>query len=214
MSEGSNNLITFTHKGVVTLTATQIGNSNYLAATPVSTNLLVGLLPQSITFSVIVTNNEIPYSPVSFTIAKASSGLPVIISVTSGPAKVSAGKLLLLGVGPITLTANQSGNGVYAPASQVSLNFTVIRAAQSLHGFFANKNLEFRTTPLTIAIPTATSKSEVTMSVSGPATLSTLKGNKFIKLTLTGTGTVFLTATQSGTTLYQPVSQTATINVQ
>jgi hypothetical protein len=58
--------------------------------------------------------------------AKASSGLLVTFSV-SGPAKLSASKLTITGVGTIVVTAKQAGNAVYAEA-EATRSITVDRA--------------------------------------------------------------------------------------
>lgn len=56
-------------------------------------------------------------------VATASSGLPVSFSVLSGQAVITNGIITLTGTGLITVQASQSGNAVYAPASNVSVTF-------------------------------------------------------------------------------------------
>jgi sugar lactone lactonase YvrE len=59
--------------------------------------------------------------------ATASSGLPVTYTVLSGPATLNyTGQLLILnGVGVVTVQADQTGNGAYAPATPITFSFTV-----------------------------------------------------------------------------------------
>jgi hypothetical protein len=116
--------ITFTNLGSVTLQALQAGNSNYLASSnavtftvakapqtiaPFATNLLVGKTFGDPAFKV--------------TIPAASSKLPVILTVKSGPAITNAGSIRLTGVGTVTLAANQAGNTFYLPAPEVTVSF-------------------------------------------------------------------------------------------
>jgi len=57
-------------------------------------------------------------------VATSSSGLPVILSVTSGNANISGGTTLnITGTGSITVTATQPGNGNFAAATSVARTF-------------------------------------------------------------------------------------------
>lgn len=57
-------------------------------------------------------------------IAQATSGLPVTLTVTSGPASLSGNMLTVTGSGAVTITASQPGNSDFAAASSVSQTFT------------------------------------------------------------------------------------------
>jgi hypothetical protein len=57
--------------------------------------------------------------------ATASSGLPVTYGVVSGPAALNGSNVTFTGAGSVTLSANQSGNGVWDPAPQANVTFTV-----------------------------------------------------------------------------------------
>ncbi|MEN9535711.1 MAG: hypothetical protein RIR37_984, partial [Verrucomicrobiota bacterium] len=56
----------------------------------------------------------------------ASSGLPVTMSVKSGPATISGNIVTLTGAGEVVLAANQAGNADYAAAAEVTIGFTVV----------------------------------------------------------------------------------------
>jgi hypothetical protein len=58
-------------------------------------------------------------------IAQASSGLPVTLTVTSGPASLSGNMLTVNGQGTVTITASQPGDSDFAEAAPVSQTFTV-----------------------------------------------------------------------------------------
>ena len=73
------------------------------------------LAKQTITFNPPATE---PYGVAPLTLsAIASSGLPVTISLSSGPATLSGSILTIKGIGSITLVASQAGNASYAAAT-------------------------------------------------------------------------------------------------
>ena len=55
----------------------------------------------------------------------ASSGLPVVLSVVSGPALVSGYTVTVTGVGTVTLQASQAGNGTFLP-TVIAQSFNVV----------------------------------------------------------------------------------------
>lgn len=69
---------------------------------------------QSITFS-NPGSQVLGTGPISLT-AAASSGLPVVFSVASGPATISGSTLTFTGAGTVVINADQAGNGTYAAA--------------------------------------------------------------------------------------------------
>ena len=79
---------------------------------------------QNISFAVIpdklISDNPFAVTPT------ASSGLPVQVVISDGPAYMNAGNITLTGVpGTVNVLALQPGNNVYAPAIPVSRSFTV-----------------------------------------------------------------------------------------
>ncbi len=110
----NSNLITLTGAGVITVRATQSGNTNFNPAAEVQRSFTVAKLPQFITFSTL---GRQVFGDVPFALsATVSSGLQVEFTVLSGPATVSAGIATLTGPGLVVLRASQSGNATYAPA--------------------------------------------------------------------------------------------------
>jgi len=136
----------------------------------------------------------------------ASSGLPVTLSVT-GPATVSGGDVVTLtgAVGTVTLTASQPGNATYAAATGVSQSFAVA-ACPTAPASPAAQTITFASipghtacdAPFTIVYPAASSGLAVTLSVTGPATVS---GGNVVSFT-GAVGTVVLTASQAGNSSY------------
>ena len=84
-----------------------------------------GLTDQRITFDPIdrVASTA---SPINL-VASSDSGLPVTLSIISGPATVDGSVLTLNGLGGVVVVqADQSGNGTYNPAPPVQQTFEVI----------------------------------------------------------------------------------------
>ena len=159
-----------------------------------------GPLSQTITFPAIPSkeSNALPFAVT----ATASSGLPVSLSIVSGPATILGGIITLDGtLGSVTVRAEQTGDANWNPAPAVERSFAVTApglASQTIDfPAIANK----MTTDAPFAISAfATSGLPVSFTlVSGPATLG---GNT---VTLGGTpGTVTIKASQAGDAQYNP----------
>lgn len=121
----SGNKVTITGAGEVTLTATQAGNDDFAAATPVVHTFTVAKTPQTITFATI--GDQSMYR-VPFTVsATSSSGRPVTITKQSGPATLDGNTLTLDGtVGEVTLVASLAGDDNYAAAVDVVQSFEAL----------------------------------------------------------------------------------------
>jgi len=95
---------------IVTVTAKNFGGTS----TAVSLNLNVVPRPQVLSFTPPVTKT---YGDAAFPVqATSDSGLPVTITVGSGPASISDGTVSLTGVGTVVLRASQIGDLTRAPA--------------------------------------------------------------------------------------------------
>ncbi|HSU56968.1 MAG TPA: MBG domain-containing protein, partial [Candidatus Dormibacteraeota bacterium] len=81
------------------------------------------LEPQTINFPAIAAHTY-GDAPVILS-PTASSGLPVTLSVVSGPASLTGNVLTLEGAGTVTVNAAQDGSPDYSPASPVLRTFTV-----------------------------------------------------------------------------------------
>lgn len=180
--------------GTVTITASQVGNAAYNAATDVVRTFTVGNLgTQTITFATIA--NKYVNSAAITLAATASSGLAVSYAIT-GPATLSGSVVTLTGaVGTVSITASQAGNASYSAAASVVRTFTVSKVAQTItFGTLANK---LKTAADFSISATSSSALAVTFTISGPATLTGTTVH------LTGlTGTVTITAAQAGNATY------------
>ncbi|MFH6985602.1 cadherin domain-containing protein [Marinoscillum luteum] len=124
----SGSTITIHAAGSATISATQSGDGNFLAATDVQQVLTVNKASQSIAFEDV---DDIPVgsAPVALR-ATASSGLEVTYTVT-GPVTLSGNSITATGAGLVTVTANQDGNENYLAATPVVVSFEVL-AGQSV----------------------------------------------------------------------------------
>jgi hypothetical protein len=120
----SSNYVTLLGAGTVSILAWQPGNSNYNAAAAVQQSFTVSQIPQTIAFGALSQQRSVdaPF-PIY---ASVSSGLPVSLSVLSGPAQLSGNVLKLTGAGTVTVRASQSGSSVFAPAANVDQSLTVL----------------------------------------------------------------------------------------
>lgn len=198
----SGNTVSLTGVGTVTVAANQAGNANYNAAPEVTTSFVVTRASQTISsFSPIP--SQVLGAP-SFSIGSltASSGLPVTLSIKSGPATISGTTVTLTGTGTVTVAANQTGDENWNAAPEVTTSFVVKSYGQTIGAFSAIPDKFYGAAPFLITLPTATSKLPVAVIVkSGPARISNNK------VTITGAGTVVLAANQAGNRSYAPAAE-------
>jgi uncharacterized repeat protein (TIGR03803 family) len=153
------------------------------------------LLPQTIAFTQPPSPQSFGAKPLTL-VAKASSGLPVTFSVVSGPATIAGSTLTTTGVGSVVVAANQSGNGVYSAAQQITRNIVVNKGTQTITFTKPASPITYSTKPITLSAK-STSNLPVTFTVlSGPGKIT---GDQ---LTLTAAGTVTIAANQAGNATY------------
>jgi hypothetical protein len=146
--------------------------------------------------------------PQSFPLqATATSGLPVTVTLVSGPAELYYNYLTITGAGTVKVAANQAGNASYAAAPQVERSFTVAKEAQTIT-FPVLGNTTLSASPINLFAYSSSGLTVAFTVKSGPATVSgtTLK--------LTGSGTVTVQAIQAGNaniSAAAPVSRTFTV---
>ncbi|WP_185827377.1 chitobiase/beta-hexosaminidase C-terminal domain-containing protein [Edaphobacter aggregans] len=196
----SGNTLTITGVGTVVVAADQAGNTTYSVATEVTQSIVVTQASQTVAFTAPTTPISYTSTPITLS-ATASSGLSVAFSVVSGPATVSGNSLTISGVGTVVVAANQAGNANYTAASQVTQSIVVNQASQAISFTAPSTPATYSAAPITLSATASSGLSVVFSVVSGPATVS---GNA---LTLTGTGTVVVSANQSGSANYAAASQ-------
>lgn len=197
----NNNTITLNgNSGTVVIKAIQNGNDTY-ARVEESITFGVGKQSQTITLEPIPDKKA---NDPSFEVnATATSGLPVIVNILSGPASYNGEKIFLKGTpGRVIIYANQKGNADFFPAPEVRDTFYVGKKEQVIT---FQELLDMRSTdPSFDLAPYAKSSSGLTIKfqiVSGPAEIS---GSR---LSLTGgPGTVVVRAIQTGNDEYDPAA--------
>jgi hypothetical protein len=196
--------LTLSGVGTVVVTASQAASTSgdYAAATPVVAHIVVNAIAQTITFA--------PTSPVTYTATPialvatgGASGNPVTFTAT-GPGTITgtaaAPTLTLSGVGTVVVTASQaaSTNGDYAAATPVVANIVVNAITQTIT-FAPTSPVIYTTTPIALVATGGASGNAVTFAVtSGPGTITGTATAP--TLTLTGVGTVVVTASQAAST--------------
>lgn len=130
------NLVHIVGPGTTTFTASQAGDANYNPATDVTQDQFVAnvLTPQTINWTQSISPKT--YGDAAFTLnGTATSGLTVTYSSSNTDvATVSGNTVTIVGVGSTTITADQAGNGTYAPADPVAQSLTVNTKELSVSG--------------------------------------------------------------------------------
>jgi len=205
------NVITITGAGAVMVRAAQSGNENYLAATSVDRSFTVSRAQQTIT--VPVWADMTAGGPAQTITATASSGLPVTISVVSGPIRLNGNQLIAIGPGGGCISFSQGGNNNFLPATSVQRCLQINAADEEKESQTITiaelSDKTFGDAPFTLSA-TASSGLPVSFSiVSGPATIA---GNT---VTITGAGTIVVRASQAGNDTYNaatPVNRSFIVN--
>ncbi|MGA3069650.1 MAG: FN3 associated domain-containing protein, partial [Terracidiphilus sp.] len=197
--------LTITGVGTVVIDINQAGTttgSPIYAPGYLQVMITVTAAPQTITFA--------PTSPVTYTATPialvatgGASGNPVTFTAT-GPGTITgtaaAPTLTLSGVGTVVVTASQaaSTNGDYAAATPVVANIVVNAITQTIT-FAPTSPVIYTTTPIALVATGGASGNAVTFAVtSGPGTITGTATAP--TLTLTGVGTVVVTASQAAST--------------
>jgi len=188
----SGNAVVPNSAGTIVLAVNQPGNATFSSAPEVTASFIIRKIPQTITPISRISNQAVGAQPLKLTPPSASSGLPVTLSVKSGPATIADNVLTMIESGNIVLAANQLGNATIAAAPEVTISFSVLKLAQTIQ-VFPNYLRQNQGTSLTITPPVANSGLPVELSVkSGNATLT---GNV---LSFSSPGTMVLSAKQPG----------------
>ncbi|MEO6539393.1 MAG: Ig-like domain-containing protein, partial [Ferruginibacter sp.] len=199
----SDKTLTITGEGSIVVQAVQEGDENYLPASSQTISFKVKRF-QSIDFADIPdkTLGDPPF-PVT---ATSSSGLPVTISIVSGPAIIANDLVTIIGAGNVVIQAFQAGDVMYSAAT-LTQNFIVNEKTQSID-FPSIPEKTYGDPPFLI---TATSSSGL------PVTFSILSGPATIKknvITLKSAGIIVVKASEQGNDTYKPVNTTQSVIVK
>jgi uncharacterized protein YhjY with autotransporter beta-barrel domain/mono/diheme cytochrome c family protein len=179
--------------GTCTISASQSGNGNYFAATPLTQNISIGKGSQTITFGQVPIN-LVAGGQASLS-ATSDSGLAVTYSTTSATCSVNGSTVTGISLGTCAITASQAGNANYAAATPAIQNISVGRGGQTIT--FGNAPTLVVGGTATVSA-TATSGLAVTFS-SLSTTICTTSGN--VVTGISG-GTCIIAANQAGDANY------------
>ena len=119
---------TLLHTGTTSITASQAGNNNYLAAAPITQSLTVLNASQTITFAGTELSGKTFGDPAFALTAASNRGLAVsFISSNPNVATVAGNIVTIIGAGTATITAKQLGNSDFAAAPDVARTLTVAK---------------------------------------------------------------------------------------
>ena len=196
-TSGTNTLLTPVGTGTVTVTATQPGNANVTAATPIAQPVVIAPGAQTLTFTLTSSNAVYGDSPITLS-ATSSAGLPVTFSVTpTNVASVSGNTLTITGAGKATITASQSGSSLWAAVKPVTKTLAVAKASQMI-SLSLPSSVTYTNGGLLTLGGSASSALPVAYK-SGNAKVLTIAGTNCL---ITGKGTTTVVATQSGNANY------------
>ena len=200
----SGNTLTLAGPGSVMISASQAGNSTYSAYSGAEA-ITVAQVSQTVTGLPSALSLSTTQSPYTLP-ATTSAGLTLAYSVKSGPATVSGHTLTITGQGTVVINATQAGNATYSSFSGTE-TITVSDATQTVASLPATQSMTTGGAPVSLPATTSAGLPITYSVVSGPASIS---GDT---LTITGAGTVVLSATQAGNSTYAAFSTTETITV-
>jgi len=205
-ADGKYNLTTTYSAGIVVINLDQPGNANYNSA-HLSLSFDVTKGNQTITFDELASLTYSPDLNIRLT-ATASSGLPVVFKVISGPGSLTEGNHLnITGAGVIVIQASQAGNSSWNPATAVIRNLVINKAAPTIIDF-SDIIKTYGDTPFTLNA-TSNSPGTFTYTSSNPK-VATISGNT---VTILRTGITTITATLDATENYFSVPVQITLFV-
>ena len=185
-----------TQEGEVVVRASLPESTLYFAADPVDQTFNVTSPTQTITFDEI-TDKTFGDAPFTVT-ATASSELPVVITVVSGPVTISGNEVTITGAGEATLAANQPGNDDFVAAEEVRRTFTIAKATQTIE-FAPLDAVTFGDDPFTLEASGGASGNDIIFTSSNMQ-IANIDGNQ---VAILGAGTIDITASQAASENYE-----------
>ena len=208
----SGNTVTIVGAGTTTITASQVGDANYIPVQKKQT-LTINKADQIINFD-LGANATKKFNEAFFRLSATGGTSGNLVSFTSSNtsvATISGNWVIIKKVGTTTITASQTGNANYNAASNVNQVLTVNKANQIIYfDLGANATKKVGDTDFDLS---ATASSSLTVTyTSSDASVATISGKT---VTIVGEGTTTITASQAGNTNYNAASdksQILTIN--
>ena len=192
--------VTLTGAGTIMLQASQAADTNYVAATQNATFTVAGITP-TISFTVA----DHTYGDAAFTVSATSNSPGAFTyTVVSGPAIIAGSSVTLTGAGTVVLQASEAASGNYGTASKTA-TFTVAAVTPTIS--FTIANHIYGDASFSVGATSNSTGAFIYTVVSRPATIS---GST---VTLTGVGTVVLSASQAGSGNYTAAAANTSFTV-
>ena len=204
------NTVTILGVGTVTIRASQAGNDDFNAATPIDQFFTISKANQEITFNPL---DDKAFDADPFPLSATSdSGLTVSFSISTGSSLIdlSGNTVTINGAGNVTIRASQSGSANYNAASTVDQSFAIAKSDQTI-------TFQPVTTKIVDGAPFLLSASaDSNLAVA----FSIVSGSGFVSLNgdtvaILGAGSVTIRASQAGNNDFNaatPDDQSFTIN--
>jgi hypothetical protein len=196
--------VTLTGAGTVVLQASEAADANYIATTKSAT---FNVAPGTPTIVFNVPNHS--YGDAPFRVSSTSTSTGVFTyTVVSGPASIAGSTVTLTGAGTVVLQASQAATANYAAATATT-SFTAIAAQPIVPtlSFVSIPTQMYGNAPFAVSATSSSSGAVIYAVVSGPAIIS---GST---VTLTGAGTVVLSANQLASGNYAAATATTSFTV-
>jgi hypothetical protein len=192
--------VTLTGAGTVLLQASEAADANYIAEMKNATFTIADVTP-----TIIFTVPNHTYGDAPFTVSATSNSTGAFsYAVVSGPAKIAGSTVTLTGAGTVVLQASEAADANYIAATK-NASFTVAAIPPTIS--FTVANHTYGDAPFTVSATSNSTGAFAYTVVSGPATISDST------VTLTGVGTVVLSASQVANGNYAAATATTSITV-
>ncbi len=185
------NTVTIVAAGDCLLTATQTGDTNFNAATPVNNSVTIGKADQTITF---VKPANKPFVAGDSFAAPASSSSELAVTIASSSTEVctvAGNTVTIVAAGDCLLTASQAGGTNFNPADDVNHTVGIGKADQTI-SFDALADKAFGDAAFAVSATGGESDNPVTFTAEGSCTVADSN------VTLTTSGICTITAAQAG----------------
>ena len=174
--------------GLCTIMASQDGNANINAATPVARTFSIRKADQQISFAALVDKK---FGDMDFVVAATASSNLQVSFTAIGNCTLSGAQVHLGGAGTCTITATEEGNSDYNPATSIARTFAIGKADQQItFDVLADKKFGAADSEV---IASASSHLGVTLATTGNCTLIGPS-----RVHLNGAGACTITASQEG----------------
>ncbi len=194
----SGTLVHLTGAGQCSVTASQDGNADYSAATPLARAFQIAKADQQISFNAL-SNKTV--GDADFNVSAAASSNLAVAFAAGGSCTLTGALVHLTGAGQCTITASQDGDANFNPAAAVARTFAIAKADQQIT-FDVLADKSFGDADFNVSA-NASSKLSVVFSANGNCTLAGTQVH------LTGAGQCTINASQDGDDKYNPAASVA-----